>query len=114
MRNAFLVNARVEEQLVGRRLPPTWVNGAKVNVEQAVLVDVHHAHARTPMRCFYARRLGDVFKPQRAAVFGRLVEVQFRRNLVATKKHVLPTIVVKIAHAHAAAVVGVLKLNGVD
>ena len=84
---------------------------ADVNIEPPVAVEVEDVHARRPLAVVFlnARRRRNVFKPEIAAI-----QIEFIVHLAAREKEVGPPVAVKIAHAHAAAVVNKLGRKNVE
>ena len=94
----------VDEEEVGAvfRLRPLWTGDGDIDVEVAVVVDVHHGGASCPALGRNAGFLGDVLE-----VHSAFVQVQAARHHVAGEEDVGQSIIVDVAHSDSSTIVDV-------
>ena len=75
------------------RLRPYWTGNGDVDVQVAVVVDVHHRHAGCPSIRRDTRLFRDVLEPHVP-----LVQIQAARDHVAGKENVRQSVVIDVAY----------------
>lgn len=103
-RNAILVGALVDVELVAPIRGTELSSVADVDVEETVPVEIHHGDAGRPALVIAdARLVGDILELQVV-----LVQVQSIRAHIGGEVQVRPPVIVHVSHAHTASVVEVL------